>query len=86
MDDTIIVRRFTTDEEYEIGMKLNRMSANTNRLLLTLIRMGYSTKEPERFEELHQLYKKLLDVEAGFFGFASWDDLTTWQKINGTIF
>lgn len=86
MDNTIIVRRPTTDEEDAIGMELNRITDITNRLLMALLETEYPKRDPKRFGALSQLYKTMLDAEADFFGFLSWDDLVKWQKTHGSIF
>ena len=86
MDNTIIVRRPTTDEENAIGMELNRITNKTNQLLMDLLKTEYLKRDPKRFGALFQLYKTMLDAEADFFGFMSWDDLTKWQNTHGGIF
>ena len=87
MDNTtIIIRRPTTDEETVIGMELNCITDITNRLLRALLETEYRKRDPKRFGALFQLHKTMLDAEADFFGFMSWDDLTKWQKTHGSIF
>lgn len=86
MDDTIIVRRPTTDEENAIGASLNGISMAMNVLLENLSKSDYLKKDPTRFMALFGLHKTILDAEADFFGFMSWDDLAKWQKTHGNIF
>ena len=86
MDDTIIIRRPTTPEEISIGMELNAITNKTNQLLMALFETEYAKKDPKRVGALFQLHKIMLDAEAGFFGFMSWEDLTKWQKLHGNIF
>ena len=86
MDDTIIVRRPTTDEENAIGASLNGISMAMNVLLANLSKSDYAKKDPKRFMALFGLHKTILDAEADFFGFMSWDDLAKWQKLHGNIF
>ena len=86
MDDTIIVRRPTTDEENAIGASLNGISMAMNVLLANLSKSDYLKKDPTRFMALFGLHKTILDAEADFFGFMSWDDLAKWQKLHGNIF
>ena len=86
MDDTIIVRRPTTPEEISIGMELNAITNKTNQLLMDLFETEYAKKDPKRVGALFQLLKIMLDAEADFFGFMSWEDLTKWQKLHGNIF
>lgn len=84
--DNIIVRRSTTDEENEIGVSLNCISRIMTVLMKTLSESNYPQKDPTRFIALFNLNKTLLDAEADFFGFASWEDLMKWQNIHGNIF
>ena len=86
MDDTIIVRRPTTDEENAIGASLNGISMAMNILLENLSKSDYLKKDPTRFMALFGLHKTILDAEADFFGFMSWDDLAKWQNTHGNIF
>ena len=86
MDDTIIVRRPTTPEEILIGMELNAVTNKINQLLMDLFETEYAKKDPKRVGALFQLLKVMLDAEADFFGFMSWEDLTKWQKLHGNIF
>ena len=86
MDDTIIIRRPTTPEEISIGMELNAVTNKINQLLMDLFETEYAKKDPKRVGALFQLLKVMLDVEADFFGFMSWEDLTKWQKLHGNIF
>ena len=86
MDDTIIVRRPTTDEENAIGASLNGISMAMNILLENLSKSDYLKKDPTRFMALFSLHKTILDAEADFFGFMSWDDLAKWQNTHGNIF
>ena len=86
MDNTIIARRPTTDEENAIGASLNGISMAMNVLLETLSKSDYLKKDPTRFMALFGLHKTILDAEADFFGFMSWEDLTKWQKLHGNIF
>lgn len=86
MDNTIIVRRPTTDEENAIGMALNCITDKTNQLLMALLKTEYLKRDPKRFNALSQLHDMMLDAEADFFGFMSWDDLTKWQNTHGGIF
>ena len=83
MDNTIIARRPTTDEENAIGASLNGISMAMNVLLANL---SYVKKDPKRFMALFGLHKTILDAEADFFGFMSWDDLAKWQNTHGNIF
>lgn len=85
MDNTIIARRPTTDEENAIGVSLNRVSAIMNELLLELATSGYLKKDPTRFMALYTLHKMILDAEADFFGFMSWEDLMKWQNTHGDV-
>lgn len=85
MDNTIIVRRPTTDEENAIGASLNGISMAMNVLLESLSKSDYLKKDPTRFMALFGLHKTILDAEADFFGFMSWDDLVKWQNIHGNI-
>ena len=85
MDDTIIVRRPTTSEENAIGIELNRVTDKTSQLLMALLETKYAEKDPVRFGALFQLLRAMLDAEADFFGFMSWEDLTKWQKLHGDI-
>lgn len=86
MDDTIIIRRPTTPEETLIGMELNAVTNKINQLLMTLFETEYAKKDPKRVGALFQLLKVMLDAEADFFGFMSWEDLMKWQKLHGNIF
>ena len=86
MDDTIIIRRPTTDEENAIGASLNGILLAMNVLLANLSKSGYLKKDPTRFMALFGLHKTILDAEADFFGFMSWDDLVKWQNTHGNIF
>lgn len=86
MDDTIIIRRPTTPEEISIGMELNAVTNKINQLLMDLFETEYAKKDPKRVGALFQLLKVMLDAEADFFGFMSWEDLTKWQKLHGNIF
>lgn len=86
MDDTIIIRRPTTPEEISIGMELNAITNKTIQLLMALFETEYAKKDPKRIGALFQLHKMMLDAEADFFGFMSWEDLTKWQKLHGNIF
>lgn len=86
MDNTIIARRPTTDEENAIGASLNRISMAMDVLLANLSKSDYSKKDPTRFMALFGLHKMILDAEADFFGFMSWDDLVKWQNTHGNIF
>lgn len=85
MDDTIIVRRPTTSEENAIGMELNVVTNKINQLLMALFETEYAKKDPKRVGALFQLLRMMLDAEADFFGFMSWEDLTKWQKLHGDI-
>lgn len=85
MDDTIIIRRPTTPEETSIGIELNAITNKTNQLLMALMESRYATKDPKRVGALFQLHKMMLDAEADFFGFMSWDDLMKWQNLHGNI-
>ena len=85
MDNTIIARRPTTPEETSIGMELNAVTNKINQLLMALFETEYAKKDPKRVGALFQLLKVMLDVEADFFGFMSWEDLTKWQKLHGNI-
>lgn len=85
MDNTIIVRRPTTPEEISIGMELNAVTNKINQLLMALFETEYAKKDPKRVSALFQLLKVMLDAEADFFGFMSWEDLTKWQKLHGNI-
>lgn len=85
MDNTIIARRPTTDEENATGASLNGISMAMNVLLTNLFKSDYLKKDPTRFMALLGLYKMMLDAEADFFGFMSWEDLTKWQKLHGDI-
>ena len=85
MDDTIIIRRPTTPEEISIGMELNAVTNKINQLLMALFETEYAKKDPKRVGALFQLLKVMLDAEADFFGFMSWEDLTKWQKLHGNI-
>ena len=84
--DGIIIRRPTTDEETVIGMELNQLTNRMTNLLAALATNEYLKRDPVRFGALYTLNRALLDAEADFFGFGSWDDLTKWQKIHGGIF
>lgn len=86
MDDTIIARRPTTDEENAIGALLNGITMAMNVLLENLSKSDYLKKDPTRFMALFCLHKTILDAEADFFGFMSWDDLVKWQNTHGNIF
>ena len=86
MDNTIIARRPITDEENAIGASLNGISMAMNVLLTNLSKSDYLKKDPTRFMALFGLNKTILDAEADFFGFMSWEDLTKWQKLHGNIF
>lgn len=86
MDNTIIARRPTTDEENAIGASLNRISMAMDVLLANLSKSDYVKKDPTRFMALFDLHKTILDAEADFFGFMSWDDLVKWQNTHGNIF
>ena len=86
MDDTIIIRRPTTPEEISIGMELNIVTNKINQLLMDLFETEYAKKDPKRVLALFQLHKIILDAEADFCGFMSWEDLTKWQKLHGNIF
>lgn len=86
MDNTIIARRPTTPEETLIGMELNAVTNKINQLLMALFETEYAKKDPKRVGALFQLHKMMLDAEADFFGFMSWEDLTKWQKLHGNIF
>lgn len=85
MDDTIIIRRPTTPEEISIGMELNAVTNKINQLLMALFATEYAKKDPKRIDALFQLLKMMLDAEADFFGFMSWDDLAKWQNLHGNI-
>lgn len=85
MDETIIIRRPTTPEEISIGMELNAVTNKINQLLMALFETEYAKKDPKRVGALFQLLKVMLDAEADFFGFMSWEDLTKWQKLHGNI-
>lgn len=85
MDDTIVARRPTTDEENAIGLGLNSVSSIMNNLLLDLSESNYLKKDPERFMALFALHKTILDAEADFFGFMSWEDLMKWQNTHGDV-
>ena len=85
MDNTIIVRRPTTSEENAIGMELNAVTNKINQLLMALFETEYAKKDPKRVGALFQLLRMMLDAEADFFGFMSWEDLTKWQKLHGDI-
>lgn len=85
MDDTIIIRRPTTPEEISIGMELNAVTNKINQVLMALFETEYAKKDPKRVGALFQLLKVMLDAEADFFGFMSWEDLTKWQKLHGNI-
>lgn len=82
--ETIIVRRPTTDEETSIGIRLSTITEMMTQLLSNLGK-EYFVKDPVRYEALFNLCNTLLNAEADFFGFNSWDDLTKWQKIHGGI-
>ena len=86
MDDIIIIRRPTTTEENLIGLSLNGLSHAMGKLMMDLLKNDYKNKDPKRFMALFDLQKTLLEAEADFFGFMSWDDLMKWQNIHGTIF
>lgn len=86
MEDTVIIRRPTTPEEISIGMELNAITNKTNQLLMALFETEYAKKDPKRVGALFQLHKIMLDAEADFFGFMSWEDLTKWQKLHGNVF
>ena len=86
MDNTIIARRPTTDEENAIGASLNGISMAMNALLTNLSKSDYAKKDPKRFMALFYLHKTILDAEADFFGVMSWDDLAKWQNTHGNIF
>lgn len=86
MDDTIIVRRPTTDEENAIGVSLNGINDAMIKLLKELSKRDYTKKDPARFMALFNLYKLMLEAEADFFGFMTWDDLTKWHNTHGNIF
>ena len=83
--ETIIVRRPTTDEETSIGIRLSTITEMMTQLLSNLGK-EYCVKDPVRYGALFNLCKMLLNAEADFYGFNSWDDLTKWQKIHGGIF
>lgn len=85
MDNTIIVRRPTTDEENAIGFRLNSVSKIMNDLLLELSKSDYLKRDPTRFMTLFALSKTILDAEADFFGFMSWEDLMKWQNTHGDV-
>lgn len=85
MDNTIIVRRPTTDEEDAIGFRLNSVTRIMTDLLLELSKSDYSKRDPTRFMALFALHKTILDAEADFFGFMSWEDLMKWQDTHGDI-
>ena len=85
MDDTIIVRRPTTPEETLIGMELNTVINKINQLLMDLLETKYAEKDPVRFGALFKLLRTMLDAEADFFGFMSWEHLTKWQELHGNI-
>lgn len=85
MDNTIIVRRPTTDEENAIGFGLNSVSKIMNDLLLELSKSDYLKRDPTRFMALFALSKTILDAEADFFGFMSWEDLMKWQNTHGDV-
>lgn len=77
--ETIIIRRPTTDEEKSIGMRLDTITALMTQLLLDLAK-EYAGKDPRRYDALVNVYKTLLDAEADFFGFDSWDDVMKMGK------
>lgn len=83
-NETIIIRRPTTDEENEIGIRLSKISLEMIRLLRDLSR-EYAGKDPTRFMALYTLNQTFLDAEADFFGFNSWGDLQKWRNIHGGI-
>lgn len=85
MDNTIIIRRPTTDEENAIGLELNSVTKMMNDLLLRLSESDYLEKDPKRFMALFALHKTILDAEADFFGFMSWGDLMKWQNTHGDV-
>ena len=85
MDNTIIARRPTTDEENAIGASLNGITIAMNVLLENLSKSDYVKKDPVRFGALFKLLRTMLDAEADFFGFMSWEDLTKWQELHGNI-
>lgn len=85
MDNTIIVRRPTTDEEDAIGLRLNSVTRIMTDLLLELSKSDYLKRDPTRFMALFALHKTILDAEADFFGFMSWKDLMKWQNTHGNV-
>lgn len=85
MDDIIIIRRPTTDEENAIGVSLNDTLRAMNVLLANLSKSDYIKKDPTRFMALYSLHKTMLDAEAYFFGFMSWEDLMKWHDIHGNV-
>lgn len=59
MDNTIIVRRPTTDEENAIGASLNGVSMAMNVLLRNLSESGYLKKDPKRYWMQRQISSDL---------------------------
>ena len=85
MDEQIIIARCpTTELETSIGMRLNDVACMMNQLLSDLGE-NYYKKDPRRYSGLLNLYGVLIDAEADFFGFNSWDDLQKWKKVHGEI-
>lgn len=85
MDEKIIiVRRPTTELETEIGMCLNKIGEMMTQLLSDLGK-NYYEKDPARYAGLFNLNRMLLDAQADYFGFGSFDDLMKWQKVHGGI-
>ena len=85
MDEQIIIARCpTTELETSIGMRLNDIACMMNQLLSDLGE-NYYKKDPRRYSGLLNLYGVLIDAEADFFGFNSWDDLQKWKKVHGEI-
>ena len=83
-EQIIIVRRPTTELETDIGVRLNKITEMMSQLLLDLGK-NYYEKDPVRYAGLFNLSRMLLDAEADFFGFGSFDDLMKWQKVHGGI-
>ena len=83
-EQIIIVRRPTTELETSIGIRLNVITSMMTQLLSDLGK-DYCIKDPVRYDALFRFDKTLLDAEADFFGFNSWEDLRKWQKVHGGI-
>ena len=85
-DETIIVRRLTTEEEDYIGVRMARIGSQYVTLLRDLVDNGYCNRDPKRFDALHELLKTFCKTEANLLGFNSMDDLRKWQDTHGSIF